>query len=199
MTSMFNTDASLPYNHGLFESLIVKKRIKADGEGTCVSKQAQWGSRGPNPGRRVAPKAPKLFVISFIPLCQVKELHAQGDPEVNSTNSVQNFPGRSHTLPLGQSSFAFLLAPHRNDHGKQHPLWKTMNRHAEYMTKTVQLLPVTDSPAPVSWISYQKREDVSVPLLAEATSHNKIPVLWPETHVLRDLGMQRFTALGTSN
>ncbi|KER28732.1 hypothetical protein T265_04519 [Opisthorchis viverrini] len=28
MTSVFNTDASLPYNHDLFESLIVKKRIK---------------------------------------------------------------------------------------------------------------------------------------------------------------------------
>ncbi|GAA57054.1 hypothetical protein CLF_112064 [Clonorchis sinensis] len=34
MTSVFNTDASLPYNHGLFESPIVKKRIKMDGEGT---------------------------------------------------------------------------------------------------------------------------------------------------------------------
>ncbi|GAA57642.1 hypothetical protein CLF_113009, partial [Clonorchis sinensis] len=29
ITSVFNTDASLPYNHDLFESLIVKKRIKA--------------------------------------------------------------------------------------------------------------------------------------------------------------------------
>ncbi|GAA56208.1 hypothetical protein CLF_110289 [Clonorchis sinensis] len=28
MTSVFNTDASLPYSHDLFESLIVKKRIK---------------------------------------------------------------------------------------------------------------------------------------------------------------------------
>ncbi|KAG5446150.1 hypothetical protein CSKR_106116 [Clonorchis sinensis] len=28
MTSVFNTDASLPHNHDLFESLIVKKRIK---------------------------------------------------------------------------------------------------------------------------------------------------------------------------
>ncbi|KER34288.1 LOW QUALITY PROTEIN: hypothetical protein T265_12459 [Opisthorchis viverrini] len=28
MTSVFNTDASLPYNHDLFESLIVKKRVK---------------------------------------------------------------------------------------------------------------------------------------------------------------------------
>ncbi|GAA51116.1 poly(A) polymerase, partial [Clonorchis sinensis] len=34
MTSVFNIDASLPYNHGLFESLIVKKRIKMDGEWT---------------------------------------------------------------------------------------------------------------------------------------------------------------------
>ncbi|GAA51111.1 hypothetical protein CLF_105599 [Clonorchis sinensis] len=33
MTSVFNTDASLPYNHDLFESLIVKKRIKMDGKG----------------------------------------------------------------------------------------------------------------------------------------------------------------------
>ncbi|KER18911.1 hypothetical protein T265_15756, partial [Opisthorchis viverrini] len=33
MTSVFNTDASLPYNHDLFESLIVKKRVKVDGEG----------------------------------------------------------------------------------------------------------------------------------------------------------------------
>ncbi|KER33487.1 hypothetical protein T265_00602 [Opisthorchis viverrini] len=28
MTLVFNTDASLPYNHDLFESLIVKKRVK---------------------------------------------------------------------------------------------------------------------------------------------------------------------------
>ncbi|KER32510.1 hypothetical protein T265_01388 [Opisthorchis viverrini] len=28
MTSVFNTDASLPYNHDLFESLIAKKRMK---------------------------------------------------------------------------------------------------------------------------------------------------------------------------
>ncbi|KER22717.1 hypothetical protein T265_09237 [Opisthorchis viverrini] len=34
MTSVFNTDASLPYNHDLFESLIVKKRVKVDREGT---------------------------------------------------------------------------------------------------------------------------------------------------------------------
>ncbi|KAG5452473.1 hypothetical protein CSKR_201689, partial [Clonorchis sinensis] len=34
MTSVFNTDASLPYNHDLFESLRVKRRIKMDGEGT---------------------------------------------------------------------------------------------------------------------------------------------------------------------
>ncbi|GAA54416.1 hypothetical protein CLF_102893, partial [Clonorchis sinensis] len=32
--TVFNTDASLPYNHDLFESFIVKKRIKVDGEGT---------------------------------------------------------------------------------------------------------------------------------------------------------------------
>ncbi|KAG5445008.1 hypothetical protein CSKR_105021 [Clonorchis sinensis] len=32
MTSGFKTDASLPYNHDLFESLIVKKRIKVDWE-----------------------------------------------------------------------------------------------------------------------------------------------------------------------
>ncbi|KER32981.1 hypothetical protein T265_01068 [Opisthorchis viverrini] len=31
---VFNTDASLPYNHDLFESLVVKKRIELDGEGT---------------------------------------------------------------------------------------------------------------------------------------------------------------------
>ncbi|GAA50360.1 hypothetical protein CLF_104420 [Clonorchis sinensis] len=34
MTSVFNTNALLPCNHDLFESLIVKKRIKMDGEGT---------------------------------------------------------------------------------------------------------------------------------------------------------------------
>ncbi|KER23838.1 hypothetical protein T265_08381 [Opisthorchis viverrini] len=33
-TSVFNTDASLPYNHDLFESLIVKKKVEVDGEGT---------------------------------------------------------------------------------------------------------------------------------------------------------------------
>ncbi|KAG5445444.1 hypothetical protein CSKR_103747 [Clonorchis sinensis] len=37
ITSVFNTNASLPYNHGLFESLIVKKRINMDGEGTYCS------------------------------------------------------------------------------------------------------------------------------------------------------------------
>ncbi|KAG5445894.1 hypothetical protein CSKR_109643 [Clonorchis sinensis] len=30
--TVFNTDASLPYNRDLFERLIVKKRIKVDGE-----------------------------------------------------------------------------------------------------------------------------------------------------------------------
>ncbi|KER29448.1 hypothetical protein T265_03914 [Opisthorchis viverrini] len=34
MTSVFNTGASVPYNHDLFESLIVKKRVKVHGEGT---------------------------------------------------------------------------------------------------------------------------------------------------------------------
>ncbi|KAG5446732.1 hypothetical protein CSKR_113716 [Clonorchis sinensis] len=34
MTSVFNTDASLPYNHDLFESLIAKKRIKRLQPGT---------------------------------------------------------------------------------------------------------------------------------------------------------------------
>ncbi|KER24549.1 hypothetical protein T265_07817 [Opisthorchis viverrini] len=34
MMSGFKTDASLPYNHDLFENPIVKKRIKLDGEGT---------------------------------------------------------------------------------------------------------------------------------------------------------------------
>ncbi|KAG5443303.1 hypothetical protein CSKR_109065 [Clonorchis sinensis] len=33
MTSVFNTDASLQYNHDLFERLIVKERIKVDEEG----------------------------------------------------------------------------------------------------------------------------------------------------------------------
>ncbi|KAG5442716.1 hypothetical protein CSKR_108023 [Clonorchis sinensis] len=34
MTSVFNTDASMPFNHDLFGSLIVKNRIKVDGGGT---------------------------------------------------------------------------------------------------------------------------------------------------------------------
>ncbi|KER20352.1 hypothetical protein T265_15340, partial [Opisthorchis viverrini] len=33
LTSVFNTDASLPYTHDLFERLIVKKRIKVEGKG----------------------------------------------------------------------------------------------------------------------------------------------------------------------
>ncbi|KAG5445012.1 hypothetical protein CSKR_105024 [Clonorchis sinensis] len=79
--TVFNTDASLPYNQDLFESLIVKERIKkltrtpltSVGSHTCsVFNRAQWGSRGPHPGMRVAPTALKRFVISFIPLCQVK-------------------------------------------------------------------------------------------------------------------------------
>ncbi|KAG5441220.1 hypothetical protein CSKR_102433 [Clonorchis sinensis] len=69
MTSVFNTDASLPYNHDLFESLTVKERMKMDVEGTYVSNQAHWGSHGPRPERRVAPTTAKRFVISFIPFC----------------------------------------------------------------------------------------------------------------------------------
>ncbi|GAA53894.1 hypothetical protein CLF_111541 [Clonorchis sinensis] len=34
MTSVFDTDASLPYDYDLFESLIMKKRIKVDEERT---------------------------------------------------------------------------------------------------------------------------------------------------------------------
>ncbi|KER32739.1 hypothetical protein T265_01227 [Opisthorchis viverrini] len=34
MTSVFNTDASLRYNHDSLESLIVERRMKVDGEGT---------------------------------------------------------------------------------------------------------------------------------------------------------------------
>ncbi|KER20043.1 hypothetical protein T265_11325 [Opisthorchis viverrini] len=33
MASLFNTDASLSHNHDLFESLVVEKRVKVDGEG----------------------------------------------------------------------------------------------------------------------------------------------------------------------
>ncbi|KAG5445635.1 hypothetical protein CSKR_104834 [Clonorchis sinensis] len=51
MASVFNTDASLPYNHDLFGSLIVKKRIK-------------WGSCDPHPGRQVALTASKHFPAS---------------------------------------------------------------------------------------------------------------------------------------
>ncbi|KER24716.1 hypothetical protein T265_07674 [Opisthorchis viverrini] len=36
ITSVFNTDASLPYNHDLSESLIVKEGIKADGGGVLA-------------------------------------------------------------------------------------------------------------------------------------------------------------------
>ncbi|KAG5448575.1 hypothetical protein CSKR_102008 [Clonorchis sinensis] len=63
-----NTEVTVPYNHDLFESRIVKKRTKVDG----VSNQEQWSSRGPNPEMRVALTAPKRLVISFIPRCQVK-------------------------------------------------------------------------------------------------------------------------------
>ncbi|KER23651.1 hypothetical protein T265_08506 [Opisthorchis viverrini] len=42
MKSMFNSDASLPYNHHLFESPILKKTIKVDGEaGYNYSQMAQ--------------------------------------------------------------------------------------------------------------------------------------------------------------
>ncbi|KER19190.1 hypothetical protein T265_11952 [Opisthorchis viverrini] len=36
ISSLFNTDALLPYNHDLFESFIVKKRVKVYGGGTCL-------------------------------------------------------------------------------------------------------------------------------------------------------------------
>ncbi|KER33418.1 hypothetical protein T265_12622, partial [Opisthorchis viverrini] len=41
MTSVLNTNASLPYSHDLFESLIVKKRIKVDGGGLTLENVAK--------------------------------------------------------------------------------------------------------------------------------------------------------------
>ncbi|KER33305.1 hypothetical protein T265_00804 [Opisthorchis viverrini] len=43
MTSVFNTDASLPYKHDLFESLIVKKRVKCPQPGTVgFTRSPSW-------------------------------------------------------------------------------------------------------------------------------------------------------------
>ncbi|KER21094.1 hypothetical protein T265_10508 [Opisthorchis viverrini] len=110
MKSVFSTDALLPYSHDLFESITMKRSIRAESEGTwrylntiilrclhikiliqaiCIetdNKDAtdidqhsyltafltrrSGGSRGPRP---VTLKAPKFFVISFTPLCQVKD------------------------------------------------------------------------------------------------------------------------------
>ncbi|KAG5444992.1 hypothetical protein CSKR_102599 [Clonorchis sinensis] len=44
MTSVFNTDASLPYNHDLFESLIVKKIIKVKGWPPLCFRHSELGT-----------------------------------------------------------------------------------------------------------------------------------------------------------
>ncbi|KAG5445248.1 hypothetical protein CSKR_110452 [Clonorchis sinensis] len=97
MTSVSNTDASLPYNHDLSESRILK-RIKVDGKWTHsgvrtppdtysgnlhrnVSNQAQLGLRGPHARRRDAPTEPRLLLISFIPPAEASH------SELNTENS----------------------------------------------------------------------------------------------------------------
>ncbi|KER28464.1 hypothetical protein T265_04693 [Opisthorchis viverrini] len=47
-------------------------RIPLRSGDTHISSQTRWGSRDLHPGERVAPTAPKRFVIPFILLCQVK-------------------------------------------------------------------------------------------------------------------------------
>ncbi|KER26350.1 hypothetical protein T265_06395 [Opisthorchis viverrini] len=123
-TSVFNIDASLPYNHDLFEGIIVKKRVEVDREAKrlklttmltrclylqTLTQTAQGGSRGPHPGRRVASTAPKRFVISFISLCPVKNRpplclrHSELGME-NSTLFGKQWFGIRNTCP-NQRSF----------------------------------------------------------------------------------------------
>ncbi|KER27687.1 hypothetical protein T265_05318 [Opisthorchis viverrini] len=73
MTSVFNTDASLPYNHDLFESLIVKKRVKVDGASLPQSfrvSRTETSSgvrlRNRNLDQRGCPAPEATFVRSFI-------------------------------------------------------------------------------------------------------------------------------------
>ncbi|KAG5441435.1 hypothetical protein CSKR_107658 [Clonorchis sinensis] len=93
MTSVFNTDASLPHIHDFFESLSVKKRIK-----------------------RVAPTTPKRFVISFIPLCQVKgwpprcSRHSELGTE-NSTLFGKRWLGMCNTCPNQRSFWCWTHSP----------------------------------------------------------------------------------------
>ncbi|KER26974.1 hypothetical protein T265_05881 [Opisthorchis viverrini] len=116
------TDASLPYNHKVrpyilyiynyTKSPTVKRRewsgkkliartprTSISAISCNVSNQAQTGSRGPHPGRRTAPTTPKLFVISFMPFCQVMCCPPRGlcDPEGGTEDNTRlarwNFRG----------------------------------------------------------------------------------------------------------
>ncbi|KAG5449087.1 hypothetical protein CSKR_100259 [Clonorchis sinensis] len=78
MASVFNTDASLTYNHDFFESLIVKKRIKP----------GVMGIMRPHPGRRISPTAHKRFVISFIPPFMSRVSHLSSSATLNWTRKT---------------------------------------------------------------------------------------------------------------
>ncbi|KER21735.1 hypothetical protein T265_15022, partial [Opisthorchis viverrini] len=51
MTSVLNTNASLPYSHDLFESLIVKKRIKVMGWPPLCLRHSELGMENSTPSR----------------------------------------------------------------------------------------------------------------------------------------------------
>ncbi|KER25547.1 hypothetical protein T265_07006 [Opisthorchis viverrini] len=86
-----------------------------------VYNRAQLGSRSPHPGRRVAPTAPKPFVLSFMPLCQLKgKLIVRALPWLaksrrfsysmpNALNMAFDFPLFLHTYLVGMTAVFYFL------------------------------------------------------------------------------------------
>ncbi|KER27964.1 LOW QUALITY PROTEIN: hypothetical protein T265_13682 [Opisthorchis viverrini] len=105
MTSVLNTNASLPYSHDLFESLIVKKRIK-------TFTQAIWIETDNK-------NATDIVRITRSPSWKA-----------SSTDSTQAFRDLPHTPLPGHGLATSLFTPLRIGHGKQYSLRQTMVRHA---------------------------------------------------------------------
>ncbi|KAG5454967.1 hypothetical protein CSKR_105904 [Clonorchis sinensis] len=91
MTLVFNTDASLPYNHDLFESLIVKKRIKK------LTTRSPLTSVSSHIMQRLQPCAARIT--------------RSPSWKASRTDSTQTFRDFSHTLLPGQRLATSLLPP----------------------------------------------------------------------------------------
>ncbi|KAG5454227.1 hypothetical protein CSKR_111778 [Clonorchis sinensis] len=107
MTSVLNTNASLPYNHDLFESLIMKKKNK-DGWGGDLLLPYY------NHSEKLTTRSPLTSVGSnILQRLQPGTLGITRSPswKASSTDSTQAFRNFFHTLLPGQGLATSLLTP----------------------------------------------------------------------------------------